>query len=208
MVLKRFGKKNLDSFYCLKISWNVQLSLYVQLDWCIWTLCTFFLISLLLILTGKLFFLFCPHFRVCPSNNPWVKLGTAMLVKCQQEHKEKVGNKILKICRSLYGTKHMLSPEVSQTYLVFWIAKVNLLLEEKRSTIAGFHLIKDRTVLNYFSWTENTVIVGAALFCLHCFMLLCNPHSFAQDLGSTHTPHPKECCLPWSNCSCGQPVTI
>ncbi|KAJ6653763.1 hypothetical protein lerEdw1_008735 [Lerista edwardsae] len=48
---------------------------------------------------------------VCPSNNPWVKLGTAMLVKCQQGHKENMGNEILKIYRSLYGTKHMLSPE-------------------------------------------------------------------------------------------------
>ncbi|XP_066468045.1 NBAS subunit of NRZ tethering complex isoform X2 [Tiliqua scincoides] len=48
---------------------------------------------------------------VCPSNNPWVKLGTAMLMKCQQEHKENMGNEILKICRSLYETKHMLSAE-------------------------------------------------------------------------------------------------
>ncbi|KAH0621966.1 hypothetical protein JD844_023774 [Phrynosoma platyrhinos] len=46
-----------------------------------------------------------------PSNNPWVKLGTVMLMKCQQEYKENTGNEILKICRSLYGTKHMLSAE-------------------------------------------------------------------------------------------------
>ncbi|XP_067324768.1 NBAS subunit of NRZ tethering complex isoform X1 [Anolis sagrei] len=46
-----------------------------------------------------------------PSNNPWVKLGTAMIMKSQQEHKENTGNEILKTCRSLYGTKHMLSAE-------------------------------------------------------------------------------------------------
>uniref|UniRef100_A0A803SNA9 NBAS subunit of NRZ tethering complex n=1 Tax=Anolis carolinensis TaxID=28377 RepID=A0A803SNA9_ANOCA len=51
------------------------------------------------------------YFRTSPSNNPWVKLGTAMLMKNQQEHKENKGNEILKICRSLYGTKHMLSAE-------------------------------------------------------------------------------------------------
>ncbi|XP_062981250.1 NBAS subunit of NRZ tethering complex [Elgaria multicarinata webbii] len=47
----------------------------------------------------------------CPSSNPWVKLGTAMLMKSQQEHKKHTGNEILKICRSLYETKHMLSAE-------------------------------------------------------------------------------------------------
>ncbi|XP_053141424.1 NBAS subunit of NRZ tethering complex isoform X2 [Hemicordylus capensis] len=45
------------------------------------------------------------------SSNPWVKLGTMMLMKCPQEHKENTGSEILKICRSLYETKHMLSTE-------------------------------------------------------------------------------------------------
>uniref|UniRef100_A0ACB8GER9 Uncharacterized protein n=1 Tax=Sphaerodactylus townsendi TaxID=933632 RepID=A0ACB8GER9_9SAUR len=47
----------------------------------------------------------------CASNNPWVKLGTVMLVKSLPEHKENMGNEILKICRSLYETKHTLSME-------------------------------------------------------------------------------------------------
>uniref|UniRef100_A0A8C3M7B8 NBAS subunit of NRZ tethering complex n=1 Tax=Geospiza parvula TaxID=87175 RepID=A0A8C3M7B8_GEOPR len=44
----------------------------------------------------------------CIYDNPWVKLGTFMLQKCPPEEKEKTGNEILKICRSLYETKHML----------------------------------------------------------------------------------------------------
>nr|XP_056712438.1 NBAS subunit of NRZ tethering complex [Euleptes europaea] len=47
----------------------------------------------------------------CASNNPWVKLGSAMLVKSLPELKENMGNEILKICRSLYETKHKLSAE-------------------------------------------------------------------------------------------------
>ncbi|CAI5769585.1 neuroblastoma-amplified sequence isoform X1 [Podarcis lilfordi] len=46
-----------------------------------------------------------------PSNNPWVKLGTVMLTTSPQDQKENAGNEILKICRSLYETKHALSTE-------------------------------------------------------------------------------------------------
>lgn len=51
--------------------------------------------------------------RLCTDGNPWVKLGTAMLQRCPAEEKESTGNEILKICRSLYDTKHMLPAEVS-----------------------------------------------------------------------------------------------
>ncbi|XP_031960030.1 neuroblastoma-amplified sequence isoform X3 [Corvus moneduloides] len=44
----------------------------------------------------------------CTDDNPWVKLGTVMLQRCPPEEKENTGNEILKICRSLYETKHML----------------------------------------------------------------------------------------------------
>ncbi|XP_039577537.1 neuroblastoma-amplified sequence isoform X2 [Passer montanus] len=44
----------------------------------------------------------------CIDDNPWVKLGTFMLQRCPPEEKEETGNEILKICRSLYETKHML----------------------------------------------------------------------------------------------------
>uniref|UniRef100_A0A672U883 NBAS subunit of NRZ tethering complex n=1 Tax=Strigops habroptila TaxID=2489341 RepID=A0A672U883_STRHB len=42
------------------------------------------------------------------NGNPWVKLGSLMLQRCPPEEKENTGNEILKICRSLYETKHML----------------------------------------------------------------------------------------------------
>uniref|UniRef100_A0A8C3R102 NBAS subunit of NRZ tethering complex n=1 Tax=Cyanoderma ruficeps TaxID=181631 RepID=A0A8C3R102_9PASS len=44
----------------------------------------------------------------CTDDNPWVKLGIFMLQRCPPEEKENTGNEILKICRSLYETKHML----------------------------------------------------------------------------------------------------
>uniref|UniRef100_A0A8C5T7B4 NBAS subunit of NRZ tethering complex n=1 Tax=Malurus cyaneus samueli TaxID=2593467 RepID=A0A8C5T7B4_9PASS len=44
----------------------------------------------------------------CIDDNPWVKLGSVMLQRCPPEEKESIGNEILKICRSLYETKHML----------------------------------------------------------------------------------------------------
>ncbi|XP_030345578.1 neuroblastoma-amplified sequence isoform X2 [Strigops habroptila] len=46
--------------------------------------------------------------RLCTDGNPWVKLGSLMLQRCPPEEKENTGNEILKICRSLYETKHML----------------------------------------------------------------------------------------------------
>ncbi|XP_006880730.1 PREDICTED: neuroblastoma-amplified sequence-like [Elephantulus edwardii] len=45
------------------------------------------------------------------SNNPWVKLVTVMLAKCTAENKERLGNEVLKICRSLYNTQQMLPAE-------------------------------------------------------------------------------------------------
>lgn len=51
--------------------------------------------------------------RLCTDDNPWVKLGTLMLQRCPPEEKENTGNEILKICRSLYETKHVLPAKVS-----------------------------------------------------------------------------------------------
>ncbi|XP_064002508.1 NBAS subunit of NRZ tethering complex isoform X2 [Pogoniulus pusillus] len=45
------------------------------------------------------------------EDNPWVKLGTVMLQRCPPEEKENTGKEILKICRSLYETKHKLPVE-------------------------------------------------------------------------------------------------
>lgn len=51
--------------------------------------------------------------RSCADDNPWVKLVTVMLQRYPPEEKDSMGNEILKICRSLYGTKYKLSVEVS-----------------------------------------------------------------------------------------------
>ncbi|XP_041419494.1 neuroblastoma-amplified sequence isoform X2 [Xenopus laevis] len=48
---------------------------------------------------------------VSSEGNPWVKLVNAMLSSCDAEHKEETSNEILKICRSLYNSRHMLSVE-------------------------------------------------------------------------------------------------
>nr|XP_010945645.1 neuroblastoma-amplified sequence isoform X1 [Camelus bactrianus] len=45
------------------------------------------------------------------TKNPWVRLATAMLTRCQTEDKEGLGNEVLRICRSLYDTEQMLPAE-------------------------------------------------------------------------------------------------
>ncbi|XP_043920727.1 neuroblastoma-amplified sequence [Protopterus annectens] len=45
------------------------------------------------------------------NGNPWVKLGAAMLSICPAEQKESRSKEVLKMCRSLYNTKHKLSAE-------------------------------------------------------------------------------------------------
>uniref|UniRef100_A0A8C6AAF1 NBAS subunit of NRZ tethering complex n=1 Tax=Marmota marmota marmota TaxID=9994 RepID=A0A8C6AAF1_MARMA len=45
------------------------------------------------------------------TSNPWMRLATEMLTRCTVDNKEELGDEVLKICRSLYGTKHMLPAE-------------------------------------------------------------------------------------------------
>ncbi|XP_058144004.1 NBAS subunit of NRZ tethering complex [Dasypus novemcinctus] len=52
-----------------------------------------------------------PVQRECVSSNPWLQLSTVMLTKCTKENKEVLGNEVVKMCRSLYNTKHMLPAE-------------------------------------------------------------------------------------------------
>ncbi|NXY87208.1 NBAS protein, partial [Alcedo cyanopectus] len=65
--------------------------------------------------------------RLCTDENPWVKLGTVMLQRCPPEEKENMGNEILKMCRSLYQTKHMLPAECIKE-LCLLLLKQSLLL--------------------------------------------------------------------------------
>uniref|UniRef100_A0A8C0BT35 NBAS subunit of NRZ tethering complex n=1 Tax=Buteo japonicus TaxID=224669 RepID=A0A8C0BT35_9AVES len=61
------------------------------------------------------------------NDNPWVRLGTIMLQRCPPEEKENTGNEILKLCRSLYETKHMLPVECIKE-LCFLLLNQSLLL--------------------------------------------------------------------------------
>ncbi|XP_075779589.1 NBAS subunit of NRZ tethering complex isoform X3 [Pelodiscus sinensis] len=67
----------------------------------------------------------------CTSNNPWVKLGVAMLSKCPTEQKENMGSEILKICRSLYQTKHRLPVECTKDLCLLLLNQSLLLLSLK-----------------------------------------------------------------------------
>uniref|UniRef100_A0A663MT49 NBAS subunit of NRZ tethering complex n=1 Tax=Athene cunicularia TaxID=194338 RepID=A0A663MT49_ATHCN len=75
--------------------------------------------------------------RSCTDDNPWVKLGTVMLHRCPPEEKESAGNEILKMCRSLYETKHMLPVEcIKELCLLllnqsFLLPSLKLLVESK-----------------------------------------------------------------------------
>uniref|UniRef100_A0A663MSE3 NBAS subunit of NRZ tethering complex n=1 Tax=Athene cunicularia TaxID=194338 RepID=A0A663MSE3_ATHCN len=75
--------------------------------------------------------------RCLLNDNPWVKLGTVMLHRCPPEEKESAGNEILKMCRSLYETKHMLPVEcIKELCLLllnqsFLLPSLKLLVESK-----------------------------------------------------------------------------
>lgn len=69
-----------------------------------------------------------------------------MLQRCPPEEKENTGNEILKICRSLYETKHMLPAEVS----------FNL---GYRGDESCFGVLTTRKMLPY-QWRANKVIRG------------------------------------------------
>uniref|UniRef100_A0A8C5QYE1 NBAS subunit of NRZ tethering complex n=1 Tax=Leptobrachium leishanense TaxID=445787 RepID=A0A8C5QYE1_9ANUR len=48
---------------------------------------------------------------VCSEDNPWVKLAKAMLISSAADQKEETSAEILKMCRSLYNSKHAPSAE-------------------------------------------------------------------------------------------------
>ncbi|XP_006869532.1 PREDICTED: neuroblastoma-amplified sequence-like, partial [Chrysochloris asiatica] len=80
------------------------------------------------------------------SNNPWVRLVTVMLARCTEENKERLGNEVLKICRSLYNTKQMLPAEgVKELCLLLLnqsllLPSLKLLLESQDETLHALAL--------------------------------------------------------------------
>ncbi|XP_006910303.1 neuroblastoma-amplified sequence isoform X1 [Pteropus alecto] len=75
------------------------------------------------------------------TNNPWMRLATAMLTRCTVENKEGLGSEVLKICRSLYNTKQMLPAEgVKELSALLWnqsllLPSLKLLLEGQDETL-------------------------------------------------------------------------
>ncbi|XP_053443844.1 NBAS subunit of NRZ tethering complex isoform X2 [Nycticebus coucang] len=61
------------------------------------------------------------------TNNPWVRLATAMLTECTVENKERSGSEVLKICRSLYNTEQMLPAEAVKELSLLLLAQSLLL---------------------------------------------------------------------------------
>uniref|UniRef100_H0WZ37 NBAS subunit of NRZ tethering complex n=1 Tax=Otolemur garnettii TaxID=30611 RepID=H0WZ37_OTOGA len=61
------------------------------------------------------------------TSNPWVRLATAMLTECTVENKERSGNEVLKICRSLYNTEQMLPAEAVKELSLLLLARSLLL---------------------------------------------------------------------------------
>ncbi|XP_045142533.1 neuroblastoma-amplified sequence, partial [Echinops telfairi] len=70
----------------------------------------------------------------CVTNtHPWVRLVTAMLTRCTAENKARLGEEVLKICRSLYSTQQMLPAEC--------IKELCLLLLDQRLLLPALKLL-------------------------------------------------------------------
>lgn len=70
---------------------------------------------------------------VRPNNNPWIKLGVAMLTCCPADQRERTGSEVLSLCRSLYKKKHKLSAEC--------IKEVSLLLRNQSLLLPSLKLL-------------------------------------------------------------------
>ncbi|XP_077009351.1 NBAS subunit of NRZ tethering complex isoform X2 [Tamandua tetradactyla] len=61
------------------------------------------------------------------NNNPWLQLTIAMLSRCTTENREGLGNEVLKICRSLYNTEHMLPADCVKELCLLLLSRSLLL---------------------------------------------------------------------------------
>ncbi|XP_041043793.1 neuroblastoma-amplified sequence isoform X1 [Carcharodon carcharias] len=73
------------------------------------------------------------------KDNVWIKLVTAMLVKCAPEQKSTTGNEILAICRSLYLTKHKLPFQYVKQICLLLLDQAILLPALKLGIESGNH---------------------------------------------------------------------
>ncbi|KAM7078156.1 NBAS subunit of NRZ tethering complex isoform 2-T2 [Molossus nigricans] len=69
------------------------------------------------------------------TENPWVRLATVMLTRGAREHKEALGTEVLEMCRSLYGTKHMLPAQC--------VEELSALLQSQALLLPALKLLLD-----------------------------------------------------------------
>ncbi|XP_068793258.1 NBAS subunit of NRZ tethering complex isoform X1 [Struthio camelus] len=107
--------------------------------------------------------------RSCRENNPWVKLGAVMLQRCPPEEKEKTGNEILKICRSLYETKHKLPAECMKELCLLLLSQslllpsLKLLVESKDQDLHAVALEHIRAVAKVDDSNCDTEVLSLLL---------------------------------------------
>uniref|UniRef100_A0A8C3B8T0 NBAS subunit of NRZ tethering complex n=1 Tax=Cairina moschata TaxID=8855 RepID=A0A8C3B8T0_CAIMO len=120
--------------------------------------------------------------RLCTDGNPWVKLGTAMLQRCPAEEKESTGNEILKICRSLYDTKHMLPAECIKELCLLLLNQslllpsLKLLVESKDQDLHAVALEQITTVDDSNCDAELLSLLLNAKLVVKCISTAFYPH--------------------------------
>lgn len=86
------------------------------------------------------------------THNPWVRLITSMLSRCAVDNKEGLGDEVLKICRSLYNTKHVLPAQCVKELCVLLqgqsllLPSLKLLLESQDESLQAAALEQIATV--------------------------------------------------------------
>ncbi|KAJ1149646.1 hypothetical protein NDU88_002451 [Pleurodeles waltl] len=97
---------------------------------------------------------------VRPDNNPWIKLGVAMLSCCSAEQREHTGNEVLRLCRSLYNTKHRLSAEC--------IKEVSLLLRNQSLLLPALKLLVESQEDSLHAVALEQITTVSKVDCSNC----------------------------------------
>nr|XP_048701495.1 NBAS subunit of NRZ tethering complex isoform X1 [Caretta caretta] len=132
------------------------------------------------------------------SNNPWVKLGTVMLSRCPSEQKENMGNEILKICRSLYETKHMLPVECTKELCLLLLNQslllpsLKLLVESKDQDLHALALEQITAVAKIDGSSCDSEILSLLLnakLVVKCISTVFYPHLINHLLANQEEGH-------------------
>ncbi|XP_060222000.1 NBAS subunit of NRZ tethering complex isoform X3 [Meriones unguiculatus] len=132
------------------------------------------------------------------ASNPWVRLATVMLTRCTAENKQELGEEVLKICRSLYGTRQMLPVEGVQELCLLLLHQslllpsLKLLLESGDETLQAMALeqISAVTKVNDSNCDQEllALLVDARLL-VKCVSTPFYPHIVAHLVASNQQGH-------------------